>query len=95
MRASSNASSSNIETLYSLCNGRVEGLGFRIKGKSKVTNVPLKDLSLKPNVIIAGIYRNGSVIRPNGNDMLLDGDSVVVITKDNKLNSLVDILERF
>lgn len=95
VRASSNASSSNIETLYSLCNGRVEGLGFRIKGKSKVTNVPLKDLSLKPNVIIAGIYRNGSVIRPNGNDMLLDGDSVVVITKDNKLNSLVDILERF
>lgn len=93
VRASNKASDSNIETLYKLCNDRVEGLGFKIKTDSDLTNVPLKDLRLKKNVLIAGIYRKGSVIRPNGNDVMKVGDSVVIITKDNKFNDIVDILE--
>ena len=93
IRAYSNAIDSNIEVLYKLCNDRVEGLGFVIKAESKITNVPLKDLKLKNNVIIAGIYRKGTVIRPNGNDQICIGDSVVIITKDSKINDIVDILE--
>ena len=92
VRASSNTADSNIETFYSLCNDRVEGVGFNVKNKSKVTNIPLRNLKIKNNVIIAGIYRKGNVIRPKGNDIIDVGDSVVVITKDNKLNDLVDIL---
>ena len=92
VRASSNANDSNIETLYSLCNDRVEGIGFKVKSKSKITNVKFRDLKLKRNIIIAGIYRNGNVIRPNGNDEIMVGDSVVVITKDTKLTDIVDIL---
>ncbi len=93
VRASNNANDSNIETLYRLCNDRVEGLGFRIKNKSAITDIPLRDLNLKNNVLIAGIFRHDTVIRPNGNDMIKVGDRVVIITKDNKFNDILDILE--
>lgn len=93
IRASYKTKDSNIETLYKLCNDRVEGLGFVIREKSKIINLPIKDLKLKKNVMIAGIYRNGNVIRPNGNDSIFVGDKVVIITKDNKFKDIVDILD--
>lgn len=93
VRASINSRNSNIETLYRMFNDRVEALGFKIKGKSAVTNVKLKDLNLKNNVIIAGIFRDGNIIRPNGYDEFNVGDSVVVITMDNIFNDITDIVE--
>lgn len=93
VRAAINSRNSNIETLYRLFNDRVEALGFKIKGKSNVTNIKLKDLNLKKNVIIAGIFRNGNIIRPNGYDEFNVGDSVVVITMDNTFNDITDIVE--
>lgn len=93
IRASSNTNDSNIDTMYKLCNDRVEGLGFIVREKSKITNSLIKDLKLKNNVMIAGIYRKGNVIRPNGNDRICVGDKVVIITKDNKLRDITDIVE--
>ncbi len=92
VRASINSRNSNIETLYRLFNDRVEVLGFKIKNESIVTNIKLKDLKLKPNVMIVGIFRKGSVIKPNGFDEFYVGDSVVIITKDNVFNDIVDIV---
>lgn len=93
VRASVNDGNSDIDTLYSLFDDRVEAIGFKIKNDSNVTNVKIKDLKLKPNVIIAGIYRNWNVIRPNGFDELKVGDNVVIITKDNKFKNISEILE--
>ena len=93
VRASSTDSDSNIETLYSLCNDRVEGVGFKVRNKSKVTNIKFKDMRLKNNILIVGIFRKGNVIWPNGNDEIMVGDSVVVITKDTKLYDIADIVE--
>ena len=93
VRANINSGNSDIDTLYRLFNDRIEALGFKIKNDSVVTNIPLKDLRLKKNVVIAGIYRNGNVIRPNGFDVLKVDDSVVVITKDNKFTNIIDIIE--
>ena len=92
VRAADNSRNSNIETMYRLFNDRVEALGFKIKNKSIVTNIKFKDLKLKPNVLIAGILRKGQVIRPSGNDELMVGDSVVVITKDNVFNDIIEIV---
>ena len=92
VRASINSRNSNIEVLYKLFNDKVEAMGFKIKNDSKVTNIKLKDLTLKSNVIIAGIYRKGNVIIPTGNDEFKIGDSVVVISKGNVLNDIVDIV---
>ena len=94
VRAAADSRDSDIDTLYRLFDERIEAMGFRIKTKSIVTNIKIKDLKLKKNVVIAGIYRNGNVIMPNGFDELIVGDSVVIITKDNKFKNITEIVEQ-
>jgi len=94
VRARQNSySSANVETMYRLVDDRVEALEFIIKDKTKYTDIPLKDLSLKPNNLIACIARNRQIIIPNGNDSLQVGDSVVIVTRDKKVQDIRDILE--
>ena len=78
--------------MYKFVNGRVEAAEFLIKKESKYTNVPLKDLRLKKNNLIACIVRKGKIIIPGGNDHMEIGDSVIVVTMQHKLNALRDIL---
>lgn len=94
VRAAVNTGNSDILTLYRMFDDRVEALGFKIKDDSVVTNIKIKDLKLKRNVIIAGIYRSGNIIHPSGMDELKIGDSVVIITKDNTFYNITDIVER-
>lgn len=93
VRASNNIMNSNIETLYKLCDDRVEALGFIIKKNSSIVHIPLKDMKIKKNIIIAGIYRPGRVIIPNGMSTIEVGDRVIIISKDHILNEITDILE--
>lgn len=84
--------SANVETMYRLVDNQVEALEFIIKKEAKYTNIPLKDLATKPNNLIACIGRNRQIIIPNGNDTLQAGDSVVIVTKERKINDITDIL---
>lgn len=94
VRARQNSySSANVETMYRLVDDRVEALEFLIREKTYYTGVPIKNLKIKPNNLIACIARNRQIIIPNGEDSLQVGDSVVVVTKDKKIQDIRDILE--
>lgn len=84
--------SANVETMYRLVDGQVEALEFIIKKESNYTNIPLKDLKIKPNNLIACIGRQRQIIIPNGEDTLQVGDSVVVVTLERKIQDITDIL---
>ncbi|MCM1185831.1 MAG: Trk system potassium transporter TrkA [Lachnoclostridium sp.] len=84
---------SNVENLYKLEDGRAEALEFYIKEASDVTGTPLSKMRLKKNLLICCITRNSQVILPNGQDELMVGDSVVVVTTQSRLNDIKDILE--
>ena len=84
--------SANVETMYQLLDGRVEALEFIIKSENAYTGVPLKDLNLKVNNIIACIERGRKIIIPNGDDSIQVGDSVVIITMTKQIRDLDDIL---
>ena len=58
------AGSSNVETLHKLVNEQIEALEFKVREKSSVVGVPLKDLKTKSEVLVATIIRNGRVIIP-------------------------------
>ena len=60
---------------------------------SKVTGKELGKLTLKENLLIASINRNGKIIVPSGNDTIEIGDSVIVVTTHKKLRDLTDILK--
>lgn len=93
VRARQNSySNANVEAMYRLVDNSVEALEFIIKEDASYTNIPLKDLQTKPNNLIACIGRNRKIIIPSGNDFIQKGDSVVVITKDKRVQDITDIL---
>ena len=91
-RALQNSQGSKIETLYRLMNGAVEALEFAVSQDFKQLNVPLKDLNIKPGVLLAGIIRGSKTIIPAGNDVILPGDNVIVIAAHQQLCDFSDIL---
>lgn len=91
VRAMQNTVGSNIETLSRIANG-AEALEFKVSGVSEVTGIPLQNLTLKPNLLVAAIYRGGRIITPGGRDTIERGDSVMIVTTQTGIDSLVDIL---
>lgn len=92
-RALENSMGCAVETLYRLMDGKAEALEFKVKEDYDFTEVPLKDLKLKQNVLIAGIIRERAVLIPGGNDCIRKGDRVVILTTGHKMTDLADIME--
>lgn len=92
VRAKKDSMNSNIETLYHMFDYRAEAIEFRVYQESDVTNVPLADLSLKKNLLISFINRNGSIIIPSGQDCIRIGDTVMIVTTHTGFHDIQDIL---
>lgn len=84
---------SDVEAVHRLADNRAEALGFRIKEESAVTHQALMDMKLKKGVLIGAIIRDKKVIVPSGQDCLLPGDFVLVVTTCKGLDSINGILE--
>lgn len=92
VRAKKNSLGSNIETMHFILDGKAEALEFRIKEGSPISNKKLLDLELKENILIASINRGGKPIIPRGQDMILAGDTVIVVTLKEGFKDISDIL---
>ena len=92
-RALQNSMGSNVETLYTLMDDQAEAVEFNVKDDPRLVRRPLKELRFKPNILIAGILRNRSPIIPTGDDIILPGDRVVVMSAGHRLQDLADILK--
>ena len=73
---------------------KAEALEFNVSDDSALIGIPLKDLTLRPNILIGGIIRDRKTIIPGGNDYISAGDKVVVIAANHRLQDLSDILEK-
>ncbi len=93
-RALQNTVGSNVETMYKLMNGSVEALEFNVQTDFKSQHIPLKNMKLKNDVLIAGIIRKRKAFVPTGDDEIIAGDKIIVIakSKEQKMNDLADIL---
>ena len=92
-RGMGNNKGSEFKTLYRLVNNKVEALEFVIPKKTKYTSIPLKDLHIKNNYLLACIIRDNRVIIPNGYDTLEPLDSVIIVTTNTSVKDVSDILE--
>ncbi len=92
-RALENSRGSNVETLYNIMDDKAEVLEFNVRSDFKQVNIPLRDLKLKPNILIAGIIRERKPIIPNGDDMIMKNDKVIIVTSEQRLNDLSDIIK--
>lgn len=91
-RARQNSLGSNIETLYHLFDNRAEAIEFRVAPDNAVVGKPIMALSLKRDLLLACVYRDGKVFIPSGHDALQGGDAVVVMTKHSGFRDIDDIL---
>lgn len=85
-------SDSTIETLYHMFDHRVEAIEFRVTKSSDVTGKPLAELKLKDEILISFINRNGTIIIPSGQDCILEGDTVMIVTTHTGFTDIQDIL---
>ncbi len=92
VRAKKNSIGSNVETLYHIFSDRAEAIEFKIQKGSPVVGIPLKDLPLKRNLLVACISRGGKVTIPAGNDKIAVGDRVVVVTMESGFKDIADVL---
>lgn len=93
IRAKQNSEGSGVTTLYRLINDRLEALEFVVRTEADFVDVPLKNLALRKDVLIASIIRGSELIIPRGDDCLKRNDSVVVVTTSKGLNDLKYIFE--
>ncbi len=81
-----------LKSLHKLVDGRVEALEFDVAEDFDALGEPLRCVKLKKNLIIAALIRENNVIYPNGETALLANDSVIVMTTNENLCDLNDIL---
>ena len=93
IRAIDNAHGSSVRTLYKILDSKAEALEFIVADECPLAGKALKELKLKRNVIVACVSRHKEVIIPDGNTVIKDGDSVIVITSGTPLTDLSEILE--
>ena len=84
---------SRIETLYRIADGKVEALEFAIEENCRCAGIELKNLHLKPNVLIASITRDGKTLIPDGNATIKTGDRAIVVTTAGWLKNIDAIVE--
>lgn len=93
VRGMQNSMGSNVETLYKIVADKAEALEFRVREDSPLLGIPLEEMQLKGNLLVACINRNGRIITPRGKDTLEAGDTVIIVTTHTGLNDLKDILK--
>ena len=94
VRAMKNTVGSNVETMYRILADKAEALEFIVREESEVTNIPLVELKIKENILVACIIRINDIIYPKGNDEIKVGDSVIIITVNDGVNGIEDIIQK-
>ena len=92
-RALHNSQGSNVETMYKIMDGKAEVLEFKVGVDARLTDIPLKKLKIKQGILVVGIIRSGKVvIIPTGDDVIQQGDKVIVLAADHRLDDLSHIV---
>ena len=94
IRAFKNSEGTPIESLYKLMDEKAEAIEFRAKDNPLYIGIPLRDLPIRKNIIIAGIIRNQRAILPFGEDVIKPNDRVIIICAGSQINDLSDIIEK-
>ncbi len=93
VRSRSSRSFAAVERMYRLMDGKAEALEFIAQAGDPYIHVPLKDLHIIPDALIAVIVRDGQVRVPFGNDTIEVGDYVVVISRRTGLSALGEVFK--
>lgn len=92
-RALQNSMGSSVETLYKIMDANAEVMEFKVSEDCSIINIPLKNLDFKSNTLICAIIRGKKTIIPSGDDLILAGDNVLIVTSGHIIGNLSDIIK--
>ncbi len=82
------------QTMHLVADGQVAAMEFIVDETTKNCNVPLKDITLRSNLLVSCIIHSRQIEIPNGNSVFNVGDRVIIVSdSDNDINKLNDIFE--
>lgn len=93
VRGIQNSQGSVMNALYRIADGAAEAMEFTVTASTRHLGTPLRDLSLKPGILVAVVARGGEIIIPEGSTSIQEGDSVILISRDRRLQDLNDIYD--
>lgn len=94
VRAMQNSQGSNVETLYRIMDNKVDALEFVIGENCPICNIPLQDLHVKQDILVSCINHLGKIEIANGQSVMQEGDTVVVVTTREGLRDIMDMVEK-
>ncbi len=79
-------------SVHAIADGQAEAVEFVVDADTPNCGIPLKDIRLKPDVLIAGIVHDTTSEIPNGESVFVSGDRVVAVSSHRgMLQQLSDI----
>ncbi len=93
VRGLQNAMGNPVNALYRIIGDQVEAVEFTVGASVNFTEIPLKKLCIAKGVLVAAIVRKNEIIIPHGNDVIKQGDNVILIVKDKKVTDLNNIID--
>lgn len=82
-----------IESLHDIAYGKAEVLEFAIHGDAPHIGVPIRELDIRRDTLIAAIIRDNQCIIPGGSDTMERNDTVIAVTTKFGMKSFEDIFE--
>ena len=84
---------SGIESLHEIADGKAEVIEFLIRKDAPYLNIPLRDLKIGHDTLLAAIIRGNTCIVPGGNDVIRLHDSVIAVTARFGIQRFSDIFQ--
>lgn len=91
VRGMENSQGSVMNSLHRIADGAAEAMEFTVSPSTLNQNVALRDLQLKPGILIAVIVRGQEIIIPEGSSYMQTGDRVIIIAPCGRILDLNDI----
>ena len=92
VRGRVNGQGTKVEKLYRLMDGKAEALEFIARAGDGYIGIPLKDLTVRHNTLVAVIVHKGKVIVPFGNDHIEAGDTVIIMSCERGISDLNEVI---
>ncbi|HAB65844.1 MAG TPA: Trk system potassium transporter TrkA [Firmicutes bacterium] len=93
VRAMQNSEASSCESIFKFDDDNFEILEFNVKNDFAKLNTKLKNIKLKDGILVIAIYRGRNIIYPNGNDIIEEKDTILVVNSKSNIKDINDILE--
>lgn len=78
----------NVRSVQSISDGQMEVLELTVESNSRASGKRVQDLSLPKDSLIVSISRGSETIIPDGKNMIVENDHIIVLTQKAKAEKI-------